>query len=90
MKMKGSIIFSIFILCILFASSHCTPPQVISAEYQTKSVNLLSTTLNLNVIEVTTDQDLYHFEAVPCAPYSCPSTESIGCACDYTHNAPGL
>jgi hypothetical protein len=63
-------------------------PKVLNVEYQTKTVNLLSTTLELAVIEATVDQELYRLDSVICAPYDC-AQDTVGCLCDYTHGAVG-
>jgi hypothetical protein len=64
-----------------------TPPSVVSVEYETKSVQLLGSTLDVGVIEVTTDQELYLLDTVHCPPYNC-SSENYGCMCDYSYTAP--
>jgi hypothetical protein len=58
-------------------------PEVQSVEYFSKTVELLGSTLELGVIEVNTNEDLYFLNSVACPPYQC-SNENLGCVCDYS------
>ena len=75
--------FSFLLCCVL-----STSPSVESVDYQIKTANLLGTTLEVGVVSVSVDQDLYRLDSAACPPYSC-QTETIGCLCDYTHGAVG-